>query len=61
MNTEAAQMREFCQKLLFTLHNDAVAPADKMKSMIVMLDQVHKRLTLLEGVTLQSLESISLE
>lgn len=60
MNQDAKQMREFCQKRLIELHSD-IAPAEQVKIMIVMLDQIHKRLALQEGATLQSLEDITLE
>ena len=61
MNQDAKQMREHCQKILITLDDSAIAPADKMKSMIVILGQMQMRLTLLEGATLQTLAGITNE
>ena len=61
MNQDVKQMREFCQGELITLKDSAVAPADKMKSMIVILEQMQMRLTLLEGAPLQSLQRQSNE
>ena len=61
MNQVATQVRESYQRMLYTLKDTAIAPADKMKTMIVMLDLIQQRLTLLEGATLHSLEGISNE
>lgn len=60
MNQDAKQMREFCQQRLIELHDDRIFPADKMKIMIAMLDQIQMRLTLLEGASFQSTEEIPL-
>jgi hypothetical protein len=49
MNSDAKQMRDFCQKLLVDLRNKNLSEEDGLKTIIIMLDQMHKRLALLEG------------
>jgi len=56
MGQEAKQMRAYCQQLMLELRDPKNAPAVKLETMVTMLDQIQKRLTLLEGATLQSLE-----
>ena len=57
MNPDAAkEMREFCQKWLVELQSKNHSDEDSMKTIIVLLDQMHKRLTLLEGIDLRSLD-----
>lgn len=63
MNEDSKQMREFCQKRMIELYSTQQNPLtekqidDKVR---VLLDMMHKRLTILEGVDLRSLEDITL-
>ncbi len=52
MDPDAKQMRDFCQKCLVELRSKNLSDEDTLKTIIVMLDQMHKRLALLEGVDL---------
>ena len=59
MNLDAKQMRDFCQKWLVELHRKNLSDEETTKTIIVMLDQMHKRLALLEGVDLRTLDQIT--
>ncbi len=59
MNQDAKQMREFCQKWLIDSTTRKIDDPQVMKNILVILDQMHKRLTILEGVDLRSLEDIT--
>lgn len=62
MNEDAKQMREFCQKRLIELFSTNTPLTEKQANdnMKILLDLMHKRLTILEGEDLRSLEDITL-
>lgn len=61
MNEDAKQMRELCQKWFVRLSDiqDPLNEKQTRDTILVLLDQMHKRLTILEGADLRSLEDIS--
>jgi hypothetical protein len=59
MNQDAKQMREFCQKWLIDSRKREVNDPQLTKNILAIMNEMHKRLTILEGATLQSLEDIS--
>src|SRR3989304_9285440 len=56
MNEATKQMRVFCQKCLVNLNSKNLDEERTIKTIIAMLDQMHKRLALLEGVDLRELD-----
>lgn len=56
MNQIAKQLRDFCQDRLVELQNNKLDEEQTMKNIIIMLDQMHKRLTLLEGEDIRKLD-----
>jgi len=62
MNEDAKQMREFCQKRLIELYstNPPLTEKQTNDNIKILVDLMHKRLTILEGADLRSLEDITL-
>jgi len=56
MNQIAKQMRDFCQDRIVELQSNKIDEDQKMKNIIIMLDQMHKRLALLEGEDIRKLD-----
>jgi hypothetical protein len=56
MNQIAKQLRDFCQDRLVELQNNKLDEEQTLKNIIIMLDQMHKRLTLLEGEDIRKLD-----
>lgn len=62
MNEVSTQMREQCQKWMIILQSQQNPIDDKetKRTIIALLSEMHKRLTILEGADLRSLEDITL-
>ncbi len=58
MCSEPKQMRERCQASIAVLTKDEIPPAMKVVEMADMLINLHRRITLLEGESLQSLDEV---
>lgn len=56
MNQIAKQLRDFCLDRLVELQSNKLDEEQTMKNIIIMLDQMHKRLTLLEGEDIRDLD-----
>ncbi len=56
MNQISKQLRDFCQARLVELQSNKLDEEQTMKNIIIMLDQIHKRLTLLEGEDIRDLD-----